>query len=293
MSKSKLHGSVLIIGSTHKEVTTTKKDKESARHVDAAVGGNDSVNVSKKLIDRKLLAEITAIKSEWVAYKKEMLTPYKRAPQGCGLIKVENLTAYENKFREINREWQREVDAFCNNYDTCIAESQRRQGSNFDAGDLPKDREDMRSRFVFEMVSPYALEDPDDLGFALSESRIDEIKKEVSDEIMNSIKKSLEESFNTISHMIERLSNYNPEGETREERNYYRSSTLENVLKAADTLDNLNFTDNEGIKEIQKRMREMMEGHTKESTRDNETSRDALVGDAKDILERNFASFGF
>ena len=66
MSRSGLATSVVVTGSIHKEVTTTKKDKESARHVDAAVGGDDSVNVSKKLIDRKSLSDITSIKSEWV-----------------------------------------------------------------------------------------------------------------------------------------------------------------------------------------------------------------------------------
>ena len=125
MSKSGLVEKVVITGSIHKEVTTTKKDKESARHVDAAVGGNDSVNVSKKLIDRKSLAAITAIKSEWTKYKWDMLTHIKRAPKGCGILKVENLTEFENKFRNVHREWEREVNNFCNNYDAVIAESRR------------------------------------------------------------------------------------------------------------------------------------------------------------------------
>ena len=293
MSRSGLASKVVITGSIHKEVTTTKKDKESARHVDAAVGGEDSVNVSKKLIDRKSLAAITAIKSEWVKYKKEMLSPFKRAPQGCGILKIENLTEFENKFREIHREWEREVDNFCNNYDEVISESKRRQGSNFNAGDLPNSREDMRSRFVFEKVSPYALENPDDLAFALSEGQIDEIKQEISDDIMNSIRKSLEESFNSITHMVDKLSNYNPDGETKKDKNYYCSSALENVRRAADSLDNLNFTDDEGIKEIQKRMRKMLDGHTTESTKQNKASRNVIVDDASDIIEKNFSSFGF
>lgn len=293
MSRSGLASKVVITGSIHKEVTTTKKDKESARHVDAAVGGEDSVNVSKKLIDRKSLAAITAIKSEWVRYKKEMLSPFKRAPQGCGILKIENLTEFENKFREIHREWEREVNNFCNNYDEVISESKRRQGSNFNAGDLPNSREDMRSRFVFEKVSPYALENPDDLAFALSEGQIDEIKQEISDDIMNSIRKSLEESFNSITHMVDKLSNYNPDGETKKDKNYYCSSALENVRRAADSLDNLNFTDDEGIKEIQKRMRKMLDGHTTESTKQNKASRNVIVDDASDIIEKNFSSFGF
>lgn len=293
MSRSGLASKVVIIGSIHKEVTTTKKDKESARHVDAAVGGEDSVNVSKKLIDRKSLAAITAIKSEWVKYKKEMLSPFKRAPQGCGILKTENLTEFENKFREIHREWEREVNNFCNNYDEVISESKRRQGSNFNAGDLPNSREDMRSRFVFEKVSPYALENPDDLAFALSESQIDEIKQEISDDIMNAIRKSLEESFEAVADMAENLAVYNPDGETRKDKKYYKGATLDNVRKAADSLDNLNFTDDEGIKEIQKRMRKMIEGHTLESTKQNKASREVLVAEANDIIEKNFSSFGF
>tara|TARA_R110000823_G_scaffold210005_3_gene340156 strand:- start:169 stop:1047 length:879 start_codon:yes stop_codon:yes gene_type:complete len=292
MSRSGLAEKVVITGSIHKEVTTTKKDKESARHVDAAVGGNDSVNVSKKLIDRKSLAAITAIKSEWVKYKTDNLSTFNRAPRGCGILKVENLTEFENKFRNTRREWEREVNNFCNNYDEVIAESRRRQGSNFDAGDLPKNREDMRSRFVFEIVSPYALENPDDLAFALSESRIDEIKQEISDDIMNAIRKSLEESFESVIHMADSLSNYNPDGGVGEKK-FYKGATIENVRKAADSLDNLNFTDDEGIKEIQKRMRKMIEGHTLESTKQNKASREALVADANDIIDKNFASFGF
>ena len=87
MSRSGLAEKVVITGSIHKEVTTTKKDKESARHVDAAVGGNDSVNVSKKLIDRKSLAAITAIKSEWVKYKTDNLSTFNRAPRACGMMR--------------------------------------------------------------------------------------------------------------------------------------------------------------------------------------------------------------
>ena len=292
MSKSGLATSVVITGSIHKEVTTTKKDKESARHVDAAVGGDDSVNVSKKLIDRKSLAAITAIKSEWLKYRNGMLSTIKRVPQGCGILKIENLTEFDNKFREIHREWEREVDNFCDNYDEVISESKRRQGSNFDAGDLPSSREDMRSRFVFEKVSPYALENPDDLAFALSESQIDEIKQEISDDIMDAIRNSLKESFEAVIHMAESLAVYNPDGGVGERR-FYKGATLDNVRKAADSLDNLNFTDDEGIKEIQKRMRNMVEGHTLESTKQNKASREVLVAEANDIIEKNFSSFGF
>ena len=221
-----------------------------------------------------------------------MLSPFKRAPQGCGILKVENLTEFENKFREIHREWEREVDNFCDNYDEVISESKRRQGSNFNAGDLPSSREDMRSRFVFEKVSPYALENPDDLAFALSERQIDEIKQEISDDIMDAIRKSLEESFETVIHMAESLAVYNPDGGVGEKK-FYKGATLDNVRKAADSLDNLNFTDDEGIKEIQKRMRNMVEGHTLESTKQNKASREVLVAEANDIIEKNFSSFGF
>jgi hypothetical protein len=137
------------------------------------------------------------------------------------------------------------------------------------------------------------LENPDDLAFALSEGQIDEIKQEISDDIMGAIRNSLKESFEAVVDMAENLAVYNPDGETRKDKKYYKGATLDNVRKAADSLDNLNFTDDEGIKEIQKRMRKMIEGHTLESTKQNKASREVLVAEASDIIEKNFSSFGF
>ena len=109
---------------------------------------------------------------------------------------------------------------------------------------------------------------------------------------MDAIRNSLKESFEAVIHMAESLAVYNPDGGVGERR-FYKGATLDNVRKAADSLDNLNFTDDEGIKEIQKRMRNMVEGHTLESTKQNKASREVLVAEANDIIEKNFSSFGF
>jgi hypothetical protein len=289
---SKLRNQVVVVGTEGGKPTVSKKDNKSAEIIDRAVGGSGAVKVNKTLIDTKSLSSITAIETDWKKFHNSMVSPFKRAPRGCGIIKVSNLTEWESKYREHYRKWEKEVDAFCDNYDSVIEESKIRQGSNFNAGDLPPNREAMRARFKFEKVQPYALENPDDLSFALNDQEIDEIKQEVSNEIMNSIQDSLSESYSTINKLIAALETQN-EAVAKGEVHGYHESALDNVREAADALDNLNFTDHEGVNEIQSKMRDMLRGHTAKSTKANGSERNTMLNEAKDIVKKNFSAFGY
>lgn len=289
---SNLRNQVVVVGVEGGKPTLSKKDNKSAEVIDRAVGGKGAVKVNKTLIDTKSLSSITAIETEFRKFHNSMVSPFKRAPRGCGIIKVSNLTEWESKYREFRRKWEKEVDAFCDNYDTVIEESKIRQGSNFNAGDLPPNRDAMRARFKFEKVQPYALENPDDLSFALNDQEIEEIKKEVSDEIMNSIKDSLNESYTRITKLIGALEAHSKASEKGDVHGYHES-TLDNVRDAADSLDNLNFTDHEGVNEIQKKMRDMLRGRTAKSTKASGSERKAMLNEAKDIVKKNFSAFGY
>ena len=289
---SKLRNQVVVVGVEFGKPSLSKKDNKSAEIIDRAVGGSGAVKVNKTLIDTKSLSSIIAIENEWRKFHNTMVSPFKRAPRGCGIIKVSNLTNWESKYREFRRDWEREVDAFCDNYDSIIEESKIRQGSNFNAGDLPSNREAMRARFKFEKVKPYALENPDDLSFALSDEEIDDIKKEVSDEIMNAIKDSLSHSYSTIKHLIDTLEEHE-KAIAKGDKTRYKQATFDNVKEAADALDNLNFADHEGVTEIQRKMRDMLRGHTAKSTKDDEAERKTVINEAKDIVKKNFSAFGY
>lgn len=289
---SNLRNQVVVVGTEGGKPTLSKKDNKNAEVIDKAVGGKGAVKVNKTLIDTKSLSSITAIETDWKKFHNSMASPFKRAPRGCGIIKVSNLTEWENKYREYYRKWEKEVDAFCDNYDAVIEESKIRQGSNFNAGDLPENREAMRARFKFQKVQPYALENPDDLSFALNDQEINEIKQEVSNEIMNSIKDSLSESYSTINKLIAALETQN-EAVSKGEVHGYHESALDNVREAADALDNLNFTDHEGVNEIQSKMRDMLRGHTAKSTKASSNERETMLSEAKDIVNKNFSAFGY
>ncbi len=109
---------------------------------------------------------------------------------------------------------------------------------------------------------------------------------------MESIKGSLSESYSRINELIEKLDKYDPDGPIGEKHGYHESA-LDNVRKAADALDNLNFTEHEGVSAIQKDMRDLLIGHTAESTKGSESSRKDVVEKAKGIVKKNFAAFGY
>lgn len=135
---SKLRNQVVVVGVEFGKPSLSKKDNKSAEIIDRAVGGSGAVKVNKTLIDTKSLSSIVAIESEWRKFHNTMVSPFKRAPRGCGIIKVSNLTEWESKYRGFRRDWEKEVDAFCDNYDSIIEESKIRQGSNFNAGIFPR-----------------------------------------------------------------------------------------------------------------------------------------------------------
>lgn len=288
---SSLREKVVIVGVQCGKPPLSKKDEENARRIDAAVGGDGSVEVRKTLIKKNLLKSIVAIETDFKTWQKSYVAPFDRAPRGCGIIMVENLTEWQNEFRRARREWEIEVDKFCNNYDEIINESKRTQGTNFDATDLPQSKEEMKSRFKFEMVQPYALENPEDLRFALNANEIKEIEDRVASDIMSSVEASLKKSFEAVKHFNEMLSDYEDNKGTKGRK--YGDPALENVRKAADELSNLNFTGNEGIEEIQRKMRELVDGHTAKETKEDNHLRDTLVSDSKTLMERNFAAFGY
>ena len=289
---SNLHNKVLVVGIEKGKPSFGKKCNETAKFVDAHVNGDGAVTTTKTLIDRKSIKEITKIESEWNKFHMTNTIPYRRAKAGCALIMVENLTNYQTEYRKAYREWEREVDAFCDNYDDVISASKTRQGNNFRMSELPQSKEAMRDRFKFHMVQPYALEDPNDLAFALSDKEVNEVRKVVSDEIMNSIKESLRFAFESMTDLIESVGAYDPSGESNEKHGYHESR-FENLKNAADMLDVVNFTDDEGIKEIQKQMRDLVKGHTAVSTKQDASVRREIVKEGKSIIESNFAAFGY
>ena len=289
---SNLHNKVLVVGIEKGKPSFGKKCNETAKYVDAHVNGDGAVTTTKTLIDRQSIKEITKIESEWNKFHMTNTIPYRRAKAGCALIMVENLTNYQTEYRKAYREWEREVDAFCDNYDDVISASKTRQGNNFRMSELPQSKEEMRERFKFHMVQPYALEDPNDLAFALSDKEVNEVRKVVSDEIMNSIKESLRFAFESMTDLIESVGAYDPSGESNEKHGYHESR-FENLKNAADMLDVVNFTDDEGIKEIQKQMRDLVKGHTAVSTKQDSSVRREIVKEGKSIIESNFAAFGY
>ncbi len=286
---SNLRDKVVVVGIECGKPTLSKQDKESVRIIDQAVGGDGSVKVNKTLIDSKSLSSITRIENDFKKWQKDYVSPYNRAPRGCGIIMVEHLTEWQNQYRSHRREWEKEVDSFCDNYDDIIAESKRRQGTNFDPGELPRSKEEMRSRFKFEMVQPYALENPDDLRFALNASEIEDIRRQVSEDIMDAVKSSLTESFEAVRYLHEVLGKY----DSKKRGKRYGDPALDRVRNAADALSNLNFTGNEGIEEIQKKMNDLVNGRTADSTKANPEQRKSIINDANDMMQKNFSAFGF
>jgi hypothetical protein len=287
-----LQNKVLVVGIEKGKPSFGKQCKDTAKYVDAHVNGDGAVTTTKTLLDRKSISDITKIESDWSDFHKKNTIPYRRAKAGCALIMVENLTNYQAEYRKTYREWEREVDAFCDNYDNVISESKIRQGNNFNMSELPQNKEEMRARFKFHMVQPYALEDPNDLAFALSDKEVEEVRKVVSDEIMNSIKESLRLAFDAMTDFVDSVEAYNPNGKTNEKHGYHESR-FSNLEEAADMLDVVNFTDNEGIKEIQTRMREFVSGHTAVSTKQDAEVRRELVKEGKEIIKSNFSAFGY
>jgi len=287
-----LQNKVLVVGIEKGKPSFGKKCKDTAQYVDAYVNGHGAVTTTKTLIDRKSIAKITKIESDWSNFHKKNTIPYRRAKAGCALIMVENLTNYQTEYRKSFRDWEFEVNAFCDNYDNVISDSKARQGSNFKMSELPQNKHEMRDRFKFHMVQPYALEDPNDLAFALSDREVDEVRKVVSDEIMTSIKESLRFAFETMTDLIDSVDAYDPLGEVNEKHGYHEAR-FTNLKEAADLLDVVNFTGDEGIKEIQTRMRDFVSGHTAVSTKEDGKVRRELVKEGNKILESNFAAFGF
>lgn len=47
------------------------------------------------------------------------------------------------------------------------------------------------------------------------------------------------------------------------------------------------------VTEIQKKMRDMLRGHTAKSTKDDEAERKTVINEAKDIVKKNFSAFGY
>lgn len=149
---------------------------------------------TKRLMDKQHLAEINRVTNEARAFFKSKTLPYDDG--NLRLLAVEHFFDVKKKMTMYDRNFSLAVEKFLSVYAAAVQQEKKRLGGLWRERDYPS-MEALRERFRFELhFRP--LEDADDLRVTLPKEELEEIRREITENVQRNISSA-------VTGMIENL----------------------------------------------------------------------------------------
>ena len=184
-----------------------------------------------------------------------------------------------------------------------LVKNQRRLGTLFKVEDYPGMRDEsgilrfafpdeLRAKFSFEnKVLP--LPDADDFRVAIGDQDRERIKRQITESIQASLRVGTRELwqrlYNVVSHMSQRMTEYNAAQEGQKPRLY--DSMITNIVEIVDVLPKLNIASDTELDRMAEEVRKSLIVDPQE-LRKSETVRSDTAKAAVDIVQRMAAYMG-
>jgi len=263
--------------------TGRKKDKSaSVRVTNQNHADNGTASVNKKLLGN--CDELTAIQ-KFVANTRNkhysMTMPW--SDLGMRLLPTAQYFKYHQQMTELQSEFERMVDTFCNNYTWEVSRAQARLGNLFRADDYPSEWS-LREKFAFN-ISYIPIPEAGDFRVDVGNEQRDVLESHYNEYYSKQLGAAMqdvwERTYKALSNMSERL-DYGGD----DKKKVFRDSLVENVLDIVGLLDVCNVTGDSQMAEMARKLDDTLRGVTPDGLRNNEGFRAETKRAVDDVLRQ-------
>jgi len=272
----------------------TVSDKALRRQLAEANGGDlDSFEAKKLLAMRDEIRDITQAISALMAYHYGHTLPW--LDRGQRIIT-------SALYLECREEMQRRIEAIqaavamtAATLPQIKALARQRLNGAYNETDYPTP-EEFKAEYQFDLKVS-VIPNIDDarieaIGEAVNAELRNEIREELNTQVQASIRDAYMRLHGAISHMAERLTAYDPQGQTRAAKAVFHDSVVGNLEELADVLPALNLTQDPELDALCEDVRARLTKHTPQELRTDTVKRLDTAQNAREILRKMAAYCG-
>jgi hypothetical protein len=275
----------LLVGLRIESWTGLKTDNSVTHEVakNHEADGNDVGKFSKRLIDKKALAEIGKLDGR----ARQILYQYSHPwdDNGRRIVPTRLWETLSQRLQEVYDERQDAIERFQSNYQRYVNEARGNLGTLFDASDYPSSVKNLfRFRLSYEPV-------PDDKDFRvdLSAEQVETIKSQAQEEFNSNIAEITKHNIERLKEAVERISSRlknAPDGKN------LHASMIGNLNELLDMIPALNLTNDKKLEALCDDIKESLSDTHIDDLRNDPIVRKNTLGEAERLSKKMAAFFG-
>lgn len=251
--------------------------KASRKLTDEANAEAGSAIVSKRVVPKEALADITTAYNALKAHRDKHTSPW--SDKGPRIMTRNIFELFMSGYGELERQFNEAVDEFITvKYPPVRDKAAFRLGDLFNDKDYPPP-EELRKRFSVSLDID-GITEPDDFRVALPEQELAKVKATMEESINRRLGDAMQDVWlriaKVLGHYIEKMS---------DNEAIFRDSTPNNLIELMNILPGLNVIGDPKLREIRQRIMGSIGSYEPDDLRNSDELRAAAAKEAKEILE--------
>jgi hypothetical protein len=227
----------------------SKQAKDEKNEIAANKSANpEAISVSKKLVSKEALAEVTAAESDIRTIWRENTLPW--LADGTRILPAAKFAEISQAMARKRQEWETRVDEFCQNYSHAVSEakSSMQLGHMFRYEDYPASTE-IRRKYSIEIVFA-PIPDANDWRVELSQEQTDALSAQLKSQMQAQHRECILEVAgrlkDCVASIAEKLPAFDP-AKKGADRGTFRDSLIQNLKDTLGILPALNMFDDPAL----------------------------------------------
>lgn len=237
----------MLVSLSIRQWTARKYDRKITEEINHTHQAKDAGRFNKLLIEKKRLSPIQSAATAIRTFHYGNTLAW--ADDGDRLLPVANFFDYSTKINTLKDNFEKAVQDFIDDYDLIVQEAKNNLNGLFNQLDYPSD---IKDRFGISF-SFMPVPDSKDFRVSLSTDVLDEMRKNMNNEVNNRLEKASDslrfKIREQLTYVRDRLSDPNC---------IFRDSLFGNIESLVDLAPKLNVTNNKNIELLTQGMRELL-----------------------------------
>ena len=262
--------------------TNSKLDKVISSEVTTAYNADSgTIRCSKELVPKDTLRAVKTAANAVYEHHISMTMPWSK---GVRLLPNAVHQIYKTKLDDLIIAFEQAADAFCQDtYPDLLAAAPQRLGKAYNPADFVS-VERIRSKFNIEyLLSP--IPETKDIRLDLTDAEKRRLEKFYTSRAEMAIQDLYQRVYDKIKHLHERLTKVELSGKRKGKPVSLHASTVDAVSELADSLDDMNFSDDPLLTEISGKINAELAGIDAKDIKNNPEFRQQVANSAKGILD--------
>jgi hypothetical protein len=249
-------------------------DEKVTREIEQIHQTEEAGRFNKRLMKSHLLDDISSVANKARSYHRDATLPW--SDNNDRIITTDKYFEYVMTIGKYTMEMNQLVEQFVSEYVDLKEKEKIRLNGMYREEDYPHPS-DIKDKFKLKAVF-LPVVDADDFRVNLSDSMVDMMKQQLTEELNNRVKYANDELLDrvrkVVNSMIEKLSDSD---------NKFRDSLVGNIENMIEVIPIYNFSDNQHIKDVAEMLKTLVV--SPDMLRNNEAFRKDILKKAQEIIK--------